>query len=111
MDSILGILLGGGSLYLIAVTYYVLKKIDGMGGGDIKLLAMIGAAIGYKGVFFTLFIGSLTGAIAGIIIMLSSRVLDTKLKIPFGPYLSFGAVIYIFFGPTLIKWYFSTALL
>ncbi len=111
MDSILGILIGGGSLYLIAITYYLLKKIEGMGGGDIKLLAMIGAAIGWKGVIFTIFIGSLTGTIAGVIIMISSRIVDIKLKIPFGPYLSLGAIIYIFFGQTLIKWYFTNAIL
>ncbi|MCK5097113.1 MAG: prepilin peptidase [Desulfobacteraceae bacterium] len=110
MDSILGILLGGGSLYFIALTYYILKKTEGMGGGDIKLLAMIGAAIGWKGVLFTIFIGSLTGTIAGIIIMISSKIIDIKLKIPFGPYLSIGAVIYIFFGQSLIRWYFTTAL-
>ena len=110
-DSILGILLGGGSLYLIALTYYVLKKIEGMGGGDIKLLAMIGAAIGWKGVIVTIFIGSLSGTIAGIIIMISSKVIDIKLKIPFGPYLSFGAVIYIFYGQALIEWYLTTALI
>jgi leader peptidase (prepilin peptidase)/N-methyltransferase len=111
LDSILGILLGGGSLYFIAITYYMLKKTEGMGGGDIKLLAMIGAAIGWKGVIFTIFIGSLTGTFAGIIIMLSSRIIDIKLKIPFGPYLSLGAVIYIFFGQTLIRLYLTTAIL
>ena len=103
-------MLGGGSLYLIALTYYMLKKTEGMGGGDIKLLAMIGAAIGWKGVIVTIFIGSLAGTIAGIIIMISSKIIDIKLKIPFGPYLSIGAVIYIFFGQSLIRWYFTTAL-
>ena len=111
IDSILGILLGGGILYLIAVIYYILKKTEGMGGGDIKLLAMIGAAIGWKGVIFTIFIGSLTGTIAGIIIMISSNVIDIKLKIPFGPYLSIGAIIYIFFGQALIRWYFTTSII
>lgn len=110
MDSVFGIMLGGGSLYLIALTYYMLKKTEGMGGGDIKLLAMIGAAIGWKGVIVTIFIGSLAGTIAGIIIMISSKIIDIKLKIPFGPYLSIGAVIYIFFGQALIRWYFATAL-
>ncbi|MCD4744467.1 MAG: prepilin peptidase [Desulfobacteraceae bacterium] len=110
MDSVFGIMLGGGSLYLIALTYYMLKKTEGMGGCDIKLLAMIGAAIGWKGVIVTIFIGSLAGTIAGIIIMISSKIIDIKLKIPFGPYLSIGAVIYIFFGQALIRWYFATAL-
>ncbi len=107
IDSLFGILVGGGSLYLIALTYYLLKKTEGMGGGDIKLLAMIGAAIGWEGVLFTIFVGSLAGTLAGIIIMISSKVVNIKLRIPFGPYLSLGAVIYIFFGQILIKWYFS----
>ena len=68
---------------------------------------MIGAAIGWEGVLFTIFVGSLAGTLAGIIIMISSKVVNIKLRIPFGPYLSLGAVIYIFFGQILIKWYFS----
>ena len=104
-ETITGIIAGGGSLYLIGLFYYRIRKQEGMGGGDIKLLAMIGAATGWKGVLFTAFTGSLFGTIAGIMIMVVTRVADIKLKIPFGPYLSAGAVIYIFFGKQLIAWY------
>lgn len=104
-DAILGIITGGGSLYLVALFYYLLKKQEGMGGGDIKLLAMIGAATGIKGVFFTIFAGSLLGTLFGIIFMIYTKIADTKLKIPFGPFLSSGAVAYIFFGKQLIHWY------
>jgi leader peptidase (prepilin peptidase) / N-methyltransferase len=104
-DVIWGIVAGGGSLYAVALFYYLLRKQEGMGGGDIKLLAMIGAAIGLKGVFFTIFVGSLLGTIAGILIMIYSKVSDSKLRIPFGPYLSMGAIIYIFYGDNLIRWY------
>jgi len=103
-DSLLGILAGGGSLLLIAVTYNFLTKKEGMGGGDIKLLAMIGAALGWKGVFFTIFIGSAIGTLVGIILMLRTR-RGLKLAIPFGPFLSMGAIIYIFFGSSIISWY------
>ena len=106
-DTLLGILMGGGSLYLVAYVYYLLKKQEGMGGGDIKLLAMIGAATGIKGVFFTIFAGSLFGTFFGILFMLYSKIADSKLKIPFGPFLSMGAIIYIFFGEQLIQWYLS----
>jgi len=106
-DTLLGILMGGGSLYLVAYLYYLLKKQEGMGGGDIKLLAMIGAATGIKGVFFTIFAGSLFGTFFGILFMLYSKIADSKLKIPFGPFLSMGAIIYIFFGEQLIQWYLS----
>jgi len=103
-DSLLGILAGGGSLLLIAVTYNLLTKKEGMGGGDIKLLAMIGAALGWKGVLFTIFIGSAIGTLVGIILMLRTR-RGLKLAIPFGPFLSMGAIIYIFFGSSIINWY------
>ena len=75
-----------------------------MGGGDIKLLAMIGAALGWKGVLFTIFIGSAIGTLVGIILMLRTRK-GLKLAIPFGPFLSIGAIIYIFFGSSIINWY------
>lgn len=103
----LGILAGGGSLYAVALMYYLLKKQEGMGGGDIKLLAMIGAATGIKGVFFTIFAGSLIGTFGGVVIMLYTKMADSKLKIPFGPFLSLGTVLYIFYGEQLIDWYLS----
>ena len=107
-DTILGILLGGGSLYAVAFLYYVIKKQEGMGGGDIKLLAMVGAATGMKGVIFTIFTGSLLGTIFGVLIMLYTKIKDTKLKIPFGPFLSAGAILYIFYGEELIQWYLGS---
>ena len=104
-NTLLGIVAGGGSLYAVAFLYYLLKKQEGMGGGDIKLLAMIGAAIGIKGVFFTIFAGSLFGTFFGLLIMIYTKIADSKLKIPFGPFLSMGAILYIFFGEQLILWY------
>ncbi|MFH2093529.1 MAG: prepilin peptidase [Pseudomonadota bacterium] len=104
----LGIIAGGGSLYAVAFFYYLLKKQEGMGGGDIKLLAMIGAATGIKGVFFTIFIGSLFGTIIGLAIMAFTRRTDSKFKIPFGPFLSFGTVLYIFWGEQIILWYLTS---
>ena len=72
-DSLLGILIGGGSLYAVAWAYSAVKKADGMGGGDIKLLAMIGALIGWKGVLFTLFASSALGTLVGLGIMIAPR--------------------------------------
>jgi len=106
-DTLMGIISGGGSLYMVAFLYLLLRKEEGMGGGDIKLLAMIGGAIGWKGVLFTIFAGSLVGTLAGIIIMVCNRMGDIKLKIPFGPFLSLGALLYIFWGTPLIDWYFG----
>ncbi len=108
IQSLKGILGGGGILYAIAAVYYLLRKQEGMGGGDIKLLAMIGAATGINGVLFSIFTGSLLGTLAGISTMLYMRISDTKFKIPFGPFLSAGAILYIFFGHEIIQWYFGT---
>ncbi len=108
IQSFIGIVGGGGILYAVAAFYYLLKKQEGMGGGDIKLLAMIGAATGIKGVLFTIFAGSLLGTITGISTMLYMRISDTKFRIPFGPFLSIGAILYIFFGKEVIQWYIGT---
>ncbi|HXE98454.1 MAG TPA: prepilin peptidase [Dongiaceae bacterium] len=104
LNSLLGILLGGGSLLLVAYLYQRLTGKEGMGGGDIKLLAMMGAFLGWKAVPFIIFSSSLIGSLIGISIMLFQKK-DSKLAIPFGPYLAFGAVLYIFYGKPLIRWY------
>jgi leader peptidase (prepilin peptidase)/N-methyltransferase len=100
-NSIAGIFLGGGLFYLIAV----LSR-GGMGGGDIKMMAMIGAFMGWKGVLLTTFLGSLAGSIFGIFLMVF-RGKGRKTKIPFGPFLAFGAVVTMFFGGEILKWYFN----
>jgi len=105
-DAGLGILIGGFSLYAVALGYELLMKKEGMGGGDIKLLAMMGAAIGWKGVLFTIFMSSLVGSVIGIGIMVFTQK-NLKLAIPFGPFLSIGAITFIFFGPEMIYWYFG----
>ena len=106
LEALIGVIAGGGSLFLVAWTYSLLTKKEGMGGGDIKLLAMMGAIIGWKGVLFTIFVGSLTGTLAGLAVMLQSRK-GMKLAVPFGPFLSIGCITYIFFGIPLITWYFN----
>lgn len=98
---------GGGILYLIALMYYGFKKTCGMGGGDIKLLAMVGAFTGWQGVLFTLFLSSLTGTITGVGIILSKQKFNMKIAIPFGPFISFAAVVYLWFGDQLIYWYLN----
>ena len=105
-NSLFGILLGGGSLLIVAKGYHLFTKQEGMGGGDIKLLAMIGALIGWKGVFFTIFVSSAIGTIVGLGVMIITRN-NLKLAVPFGPFLSIGAAIYIFFGESIITWYYG----
>lgn len=105
-NSLFGILLGGGSLLLVAYVYQLVTGKEGMGGGDIKLLAMMGAFLGWKSVPFIIFASSLFGSLVGVSIMLLQKK-NSKLAIPFGPYLAFGAVLYIFYGKPLIRWYLS----
>jgi leader peptidase (prepilin peptidase)/N-methyltransferase len=106
LESLVGILAGGGSLFLVAWGYQLVTKREGMGGGDIKLLAMIGAFIGWKGVLLTIFIASLTGTLAGMALIFRRRG-DMKLAVPFGPFLAVGAIAYLFMGPELMSWYLA----
>ncbi len=104
MESLLGILVGGGILFAIAWGYQLITGKDGMGGGDIKLLAMIGAFLGWKGVLFTIMASSFIGTLVGIVMMLQAGK-GMKMAVPFGPFLAIGAIVYLFFGPQLIDWY------
>lgn len=110
IDSLLGLFAGGGILWAIAI----LSK-GGMGGGDIKLGAMIGAFLGWQPTLLTLFLAFFIGAIVGIILIVlklftskSPKLAWKKRKefIPFGPYLALGALVTILKGPTITDWYF-----
>ena len=102
LESVVGLLVGGGSLYLVALVGEFIFNKEAMGGGDVKMLAMIGAFLGWPGVLFTLFVGSLIGSfIFGWI----NFVLRKKKLVPFGLFLAIGAGIYTFAGPELIAWY------
>jgi leader peptidase (prepilin peptidase)/N-methyltransferase len=109
IDSAIGVLVGGGILYAVAVGYHALTGREGMGGGDIKLLAMIGAFLGWQAVFVTLILGSLAGSLVGIGLMLAQGK-DSRVPIPFGPFLACGAFCALAFGEELIRWYLQLAL-
>ena len=108
-DSIIGIIGGGGTLFLVGLIYEKLTGKQGMGGGDVKLLAMIGAWMGWRSLPFVLLVSSLTGAIIGSIFLLMAGK-GYRVRIPFGPFLSLGALSYIFFGPQLTNWYIGLLL-
>ncbi len=102
--SLLGILLGGGSLLLVSTLYLLITKKEGMGMGDVKLLAAIGAFLGWEAVLFTIFTSSVVGSVIGVA-TLKIMGEDRDYQIPFGPFLGFGALLYIYVGPALISWY------
>jgi len=101
LASLLGLLIGGTLFYLIAL----ISK-GGMGGGDIKLIAMIGAFLGWQGVLFTIFSSALLGSLVGIMLMLLGKK-GRKDKVPFGPFLSCGAILFMLSGDALIQWYLN----
>lgn len=105
LESLIGVLLGGGILYVIAIGYEWMTKREGMGGGDIKLLAMLGAFFGWKSLLFIVLCSSLTGAVVGITVMLVKGQ-DMKYAVPFGPFLALGAVAYFFFGEAFLRFLF-----
>lgn len=103
-DSFFGILLGGGSLYAVAAGYELLTKKQGMGGGDIKLLAMLGAFLGWKAVLPIIFLSSLAGTLVGVPLMLFKGE-NGRLAIPFGPFLALASIVYLFWGQRIVEWY------
>ena len=104
VNALLGIAVGGGILWALAwASPYVFGK-EGMGGGDIKLLAMIGAFLGWKPALLTIMIGSLTGSIIGIG-LIALQFIRRDEYIPFGPFLVFGALLSMFFSQPLLDWY------
>lgn len=104
ISAVIGVLLGGGFLYAIAAIYYAFRKEEGMGGGDIKLLAWIGAVLGWPAIPFVILASSLIGSVVGIAVM-AVRKSGLKTSIPFGPYLALAALIYLFGGGEVGTWY------
>lgn len=102
--AVAGVLIGGGFLYLIAWLYLVWRKEEGMGGGDIKLLAWIGAVLGWSGVPFVILASSVIGSVVGLTLALKSRA-GLKSEIPFGPYLAGAAILYLLGGDAIGNWY------
>lgn len=103
-DALIGTLVGGGILYAIAYGYYLWRREEGMGMGDVKMLAMLGAFLGWKAVLVTLVFASLSGAVVGVTMMAVQKG-DMKYALPFGTFLALGALAAMFAGDPLIAWY------
>jgi len=104
MDSLIGATMGALVLLGIAFAYRLIRRIEGMGLGDVKMLAMIGAVIGWRALFPALMIASITGAIAGLAVAARSN-RGLQVAIPFGIFLGIALLAVMFFGPTLLRWY------
>jgi leader peptidase (prepilin peptidase)/N-methyltransferase len=104
MSSVYGVLIGGGFLWLIAYLYLVVRKQEGMGGGDIKLLAWIGAVLGWTAIPFVVLASSLLGLVVGLNLALRNKA-GLKSVIPFGPYLALAALWFLLGGDRIGLWY------
>jgi leader peptidase (prepilin peptidase)/N-methyltransferase len=103
--AILGALMGGGFLWLVGWIWERVRGVEAMGLGDVKMLLMVGAYLGWPLTLLTIFVGVLTGSIAGVSVMLGRKERDMQMMLPFGIFLGVGSLVSLFFGPTIINWY------
>jgi leader peptidase (prepilin peptidase)/N-methyltransferase len=104
MASLIGVLVGGGVLYGVAEAYYRVRHEEGLGMGDVKMLAMVGAFLGWKLTLLTLMLASLSGTVIGLSLIVSGRG-GMKYALPFGTFLALGAAAAATVGSPLLTWY------
>lgn len=103
-SSLVGVVVGGGLLWVVAEGYFRWRGIDGLGMGDVKMLAMVGAVLGWPAALLTLVFGSITGALLGVALIATGRG-SMQLKLPFGTFLAVGALVAAVWGEPIITWY------
>ena len=109
IDSVAGAVVGGGFLLAIALAYKLVRRIEGMGLGDVKMMAMVGAALGWQAVLEVMLVGSVVGALIGVPIALRTEK-RMRYELPFGVFLGYGTLIVLFFGHTLSQWWIGLLL-
>ena len=107
IGAILGALAGGGLLWLIGFVWERLRGVEAMGLGDVKMMLMVGAFLGWRLTLLTLFLGVISGSITGVLLMLKRRERNLQMLLPFGIFLGIGAIIALLVGKYLIAWYAS----
>jgi len=106
--AILGALVGGGSLWLVGAIWKALRGVDAMGLGDVKMMAGVGALLGWRLSILTIFLGAFAGALIGIALIMKQKDRNLQTQLPFGIFLGIGSIVAILFGDRLIAWYLST---
>lgn len=104
VDALIGVLIGGGVLWLIGEAYFRFSGHEGMGGGDVKMLAMIGAFLGWKLVLVTLVLSSIAGSVIGLLVI-AIRKGGMKYALPYGTFLALGALVASLAGESIVNWY------
>lgn len=104
LGAVLGAAVGAGSLWLVREVYFRVRRVEGMGLGDVKMMLMVGAFLGWQLTLFTIFLGSVLGSIIGVL-MIALRGGNMRMAIPFGVFLGPAAIIALYIGPAFIEWY------
>ncbi len=105
--AFVGALVGGGSLWLVGWLWKRLRGVEAMGLGDVKMMFMVGAFLGWPLTALTIFLAVLTGSVAGVVMMLRQRERDMQMLLPFGIFLGIGAIISLLVGAQIVRWYVS----
>src|SRR5918993_3220438 len=103
--AVIGALIGGGSLWLMGWTWEKLRGVEAMGLGDVKMMFMVGAYLGWRLTILTIFVGVLTGSVIGILLMARKGERNMQMLLPFGVFLGLGAIAALLFGAPLVEWY------
>jgi len=106
--ALLGALAGGGSLWIVGEAWKRFRGVEAMGLGDVKMMAAVGALLGWRLTLLSIFIGAFAGALIGGIFVMSKKDRDLQTQIPFGIFLGIGSIVSLLFGERLIAWYLST---
>jgi leader peptidase (prepilin peptidase)/N-methyltransferase len=106
--ALLGALIGGGFLWLVGEVWKRLRGVDAMGLGDVKMMAGVGALLGWRLTLLSTFLGAFSGALIGVVLIARQKERDLQTQVPFGIFLGIGSVIALIFGDRLIAWYLST---
>ena len=103
--AVIGALAGGGSLWLMGWIWERLRGVEAMGLGDVKMMFMVGAYLGWRLTILTIFVGVLTGSIVGVLMMARQRERNMQMLLPFGIFLGLGAIASLLFGSQVVNWY------
>jgi leader peptidase (prepilin peptidase)/N-methyltransferase len=105
LGAFLGALIGGGSLWLMGWIWEKLRGVEAMGLGDVKMMFMVGAYLGWRLTILTIFLGVLSGSIIGILLMLRQGRRNMQMLLPFGIFLGIGAIVALLVGSHIVEWY------